>query len=251
MPDWDLPPAEFDHEATMDAADVVLLVGNRATLETFPAHWRHKIYLANYGVDPALWARPVARERRRDFVYVATTCGLRKGFLDVLDVWSGIGPDDATLHDVGRLEPPYDRLLEEANTGSIVAHGWVDSDSDEYLALLRSCRFAYIPTWVEGQMGTLLEAVQAGCVPITTQASGLDDHVLAEAVVVKPRDLAGQRAAIDAVLGWSDAEYHERQAAIASAARRHHNWDVFARQVDVALRAALGGTNGRRERPHG
>jgi glycosyltransferase involved in cell wall biosynthesis len=243
MPDWDLPPAEFDHVATMDAADVVLLVGNRATVETFPTRWHDKIRLVNYGVDPALWARPVASERRREFVYAATTCGLRKGFLDVLDVWSGIGAEEATLHVVGRLEPPYDRLLEAANTGSIVAHGWVDSDSDDYLALLRSCRFAYIPTWVEGQMGTLLETVQAGCVPITTRASGLDDAVLAEAVVVEPRDPVGQRAAIDAVLGWSDAQYRERQAAIASAARQHHNWDVFDRQVSEALRGALDGND--------
>jgi glycosyltransferase involved in cell wall biosynthesis len=239
MPDWDLPPADFDHHATMDAADVVLLVGNRSTLETFPVRWWPKIRLINYSVDPYVWARPVASERRPQFVYAATTCGLRKGFLDVLDVWSGIAPHEATLHVVGRLEPPYRDLLAEANTGSIVAHGWVDSHRDEYLALLRSCRFAYVPTWVEGQMGTLLEAVHAGCVPITTRASGLDEHVLAHAVVVEPRDRAGQRAAIDAVLGWSDREYHDRQAAVAAATRRHHNWAVFARQVTDALRSAL------------
>jgi glycosyltransferase involved in cell wall biosynthesis len=239
MPDWDLPPADFDHDATMEAADVVLLVGNRATLETFPARWRHKIRLVNYSVDPRVWERSDACEQRPEFVYTATTCGLRKGFLDVLDVWSGISPTEATLHVVGRLEPPYDRLLAEANTGSIVAHGWIDSDRDEYLALLRSCRFAYVPTWVEGQMGTLLEAVHAGCVPVTTRASGLDDHVLAHAVVVEPRDPVGQRAAIDDVLSWSHAEYRRRQTAVAAAAHRLHNWDVFARQVSDALCSAL------------
>jgi glycosyltransferase involved in cell wall biosynthesis len=140
---------------------------------------------------------------------------------------------------VGRLEPPYDRLLAEANTGSIVAHGWIDSDSDEYLALLRSCRFAYVPTWVEGQMGTLLEAVHAGCVPVTTQASGLDDRVLAHGVVVEPRDPVGQRAAIESVLSWPDAEYQRRQKAVVAAAKRHHNWHAFARQVSEALHSAL------------
>src|SRR5215218_1015034 len=227
MPDWDLPPADFDHDATMEAADVVLLVGNRSTLETFPARWRHKIHLVNYSVDPRVWERSVASERRCEFVYAATTCGLRKGFLDVLDAWSTISPKEATLHVVGRLEPPYDRLLAEANTGSIVAHGWIDSDRDEYLSLLRSCRFAYVPTWVEGQMGTLLEAVHAGCVPVTTRASGLDDRILAHAVVVEPRDPVGQRAAIDDVLAWSPAEYRRRQTAVVAAAKRHHNWDVF------------------------
>jgi glycosyltransferase involved in cell wall biosynthesis len=239
MPDWDLPPPDFDHEATLEAADVVLLVGNRFTLETFPARWRHKIRLVNYSIDPVLWRRPVAVERRPEFVYAATTCGLRKGFLDVLDVWSTIAPSEARLHVVGRLEPPFDRLLSEANTGSIVAHGWIDSAHDEYLALLRSCRFAFVPTWVEGQMGTLLEAVHAGCVPVTTRASGLDDRVLAHGVVVEARDRRGQRAAIDEVLSWSDAEYGRRQAAILSSVERHHNWEVFARQVSEAVRPAL------------
>jgi glycosyltransferase involved in cell wall biosynthesis len=239
MPDWDLPPPEFDHDATLEAADVVLLVGNRFTLETFPAQWRHKIRLVNYSIDPVLWRRPIAVERRPAFVYAATTCGLRKGFLDVLDVWSTIAPNDATLHIVGRLEPPYDRLLAEANTGSIVAHGWIDSARDEYLALLRSCRFAYVPTWVEGQMGTLLEAAHAGCVPVTTRASGLDDRVLAHGVVVEARDVRGQRTAVDEVLSWSDAEYGRRQAAVVSAVERHHNWEVFARQVSDAVLPAL------------
>jgi glycosyltransferase involved in cell wall biosynthesis len=239
FPGWDLPPPDFDHAATLEAADVVLLVGNRFTLDTFPARWQHKIRLVNYSVDSALWRRPMAVERRRQFVYAATTCGLRKGFLDVLDVWSTIPPNETTLHVVGRLEPPYDRLLAEANTGSIVAHGWIDSDSDEYLALLRSCRFAYVPTWVEGQMGTLLEAVHAGCVPVTTRASGLDDRVLAHGVVVEPRDPSGQRKALEDVLAWSDTEYRRRQAAVVSAAERHHSWEVFARQVNEAVRPAL------------
>ena len=35
FPAWDLPPDDFDHEATMRLADAVLLVGNSATLGTF------------------------------------------------------------------------------------------------------------------------------------------------------------------------------------------------------------------------
>jgi hypothetical protein len=49
----------------------------------------------------------------------------------------------------------------------------------------------------------------------------------------------GQRAAIDDVLAWSPAEYHRRQTAVVAAAKRHHNWDVFAHQVSEALRSAL------------
>ena len=105
--------------------------------------------------------------------------------------------------------------------------------------ILRSCRFAYVPTWVEGQMGTLLEAVHAGCVPVTTRASGLDDRVLAHCVLIEPRDLAGQRRAIDEVRSWSAAEFDRRQAAVGAAAARHHSWEVFAAQVTDAILPAL------------
>jgi hypothetical protein len=35
MPWRDLPPASFDHRATMEAADAVIVVGNRFTLHTY------------------------------------------------------------------------------------------------------------------------------------------------------------------------------------------------------------------------
>lgn len=41
MPWDDLPPASFDHEETMELADLVLVVGNRHTLATFPERYRH------------------------------------------------------------------------------------------------------------------------------------------------------------------------------------------------------------------
>jgi len=79
FPDWDLPPADFDHTATMELADAVLLVGNSTTLATFDPRWHSKIRLVNYAVDQPVWSRPLAVERRPEFVYAATTCGLRKG----------------------------------------------------------------------------------------------------------------------------------------------------------------------------
>ena len=231
MPDWDLPPADFDHDATMEAADLVLLVATAT--RSRPSGSLAAQDPPRQLLSAPVWERPVGGERRPEFVYAATTCGLRKGFLDVLDVWSTISPNDATLHVVGRLSR-LTRLLAEVNTG-IVAHGWIDSDRDEYLALLRSCCFAYVP-WVEGQMGTCSRPFT--CVPVTT-GRPVRRPVLAHGVVVEPRDPVGQRAAIDGVLSWPYAEYQRRQKAVVAAAKRHHNWNAFARQVSEALCSAL------------
>jgi glycosyltransferase involved in cell wall biosynthesis len=142
---------------------------------------------------------------------------------------------------VGHLDPPYDRLLQESNTGSVIAHGWIDSTSDRYLRLLRSCRFAYLPTWIEGQMGTLLEALAAGCIPITTCASGIDEAVLRHCVVIEPRNPAQHREAIRWVLTWSPAECDTRRRRLRQTAQAHHTWTVFTDQVNAAVAPLLVG----------
>jgi glycosyltransferase involved in cell wall biosynthesis len=242
MCDWDLPPTSFDHEETMALADLVLLCGNRQTLATFESRWQPKIHVFNYALDPDLWkgvTGEAALGSGRDFVYVATHCGLRKGFLDVIATWAQIPPDQARLHVIGHLEPPYDALLADANPGSVTVHGWVDSRSERYRALLGACRYAYIPTWVEGQMGTLLEAVFAGCVPITTAACGIDDEVLRHCLVIEPMRPDQHRAAIETALSWTSETYTTRRATLLAAARTRHNWTCFDEQVGSAIKAAL------------
>jgi glycosyltransferase involved in cell wall biosynthesis len=240
IPAWDLPPAEFDHAATMELADLVLLCGNQYTLDTFPERWRDKIRLFNYSLDERKWRPPPSVWRApAEFVYVASECGLRKGFVDVINTWSSISPDVARLHVVGHLDSPYDQLLAEANTGSVIVHGWIDSASREYRDLLLSCRFAYIPTWVEGQMGTMLEVLFAGCVPITTRASGVDDEVLDQCLIVEPMQPQVHRSVINDVTDWSYEEWQARSDELQRIARRRHSWASFDEQVGGALTAVF------------
>jgi glycosyltransferase involved in cell wall biosynthesis len=242
MCDWDLPPASFDHEETMSLADLILVCGNRHTLATFPSRWQSKLRVFNYALDPDLWT-DVATDPEpgsaQDFVYVATHCGLRKGFLDVIATWADIPPDRARLHVIGRVEPPFDALLADVNPGSVVVHGWVDSRSARYRALLAACRYAYVPTWVEGQMGTLLEAIFAGCLPITTAACGIDDEVLRHCLLVDPMRPDQHRNAIETALAWTPETYLTNRAALLAAARRRHNWACFDLQVGRAIDEVL------------
>jgi glycosyltransferase involved in cell wall biosynthesis len=231
MPDWDLPPPSFDHERTMDLADLVFVVGNTYTLNTFPERWRSKIVLLNYSIDRDLFDLVPDAEARNEFCYVATHCGLRKGFVDVIEI--------------GNIAPPFDRMLAESNNGSIVYHGWIDSDSARYQQIIKQCRFAHVPTYSEGQMGTLLELIHSGCVPITTAASGVDDEVLAHCLVVEPLDVDGQRAAIHRALSWSPQEYAIRQRELLDATRRQQTWESFDARVRSALRGQLAPTGAR------
>lgn len=239
MPWWDLPPASFDHRATMAAADRVLVVGNRFTLRTFPPPDRSKIRLANYA--PAEHLTDDEPDRAgvvlpaKEVCYVATHCDLRKGFMDVLDVWRPPAAPRARLHVVGAIRPPWDELLHDLANPDVVYHGFVNSKSDAYRTLIRACRYAYLPTYSEGQVGTLLELAAQGCVPITTRESGLDEHVLDHCLLIEPRDIAGQRAAVAEAMSWSDPEYRDRRDALLAAVRSRHTWPAFEAVVDAVI----------------
>ena len=235
MPDWDLPPASFDHARTMELADAVFVVGNSYTLQTFPQKWWPKIVLLNYSIDDSVFGRVPPVATGNEFCYVATHCGLRKGFIDVVNTWSGIDPRVARLHVIGNLAPPYDQMLARSNNGNISYHGWIDSDSATYREIIARCRFAFVPTYSEGQMGTLLELIHSGCVPITTAASGVDDDVLAQCIVVEPLDVEGQRDAIAYVLSWDDDEYARRRRDLLDATRRRQTWQSFDTRVRNAV----------------
>jgi glycosyltransferase involved in cell wall biosynthesis len=135
------------------------------------------------------------------------------------------------LHIIGRIDELYRERLAGSGATNVTVYGWIPSTSRRYRQLLESCRYAYIPTWVEGQMGTILEAIAAGCVPITTRASGIDDRVLEHCVVVEPGQPEQHRHKIAEVLAWTEAEFRDRQAALAECLASLHTWRGFDERV--------------------
>lgn len=234
-PHWDQPPVDFDNAATLAAADRVLLVGNGFTRCTFAACWRAKVRLLNYRVDPPIAEPPLDPARRQGFCFPATHCDLRKGFMDVLRTWSGIDPGEASLEVMGAIRPPWDTLLRRYNRGSIDYLGFLPSAQPAYWRRLHGCRFAFVPTYAEGQMGTLLEAVFSGCLPIATPASGLDERVLAWGLPITARDINGQRGAVAVAAAMSDEEWRFRAGSMLAEARRRHSWQGFEAGVLAAI----------------
>jgi glycosyltransferase involved in cell wall biosynthesis len=219
----------------MELADLVLVVGNGTVLETFPERWRAKIRVLNYAVDPSLLDSRYAVPVLPQFCYVATWCDLRKGFMDVLQSWSDPLATPTQLHVIGGLKQPWRDRMYEFAIDRLTYHGWLDSRSTAYRKLIGSCRYAHIPTYSEGQMGTLLDVMALGCIPVTTAISGVDEEVLDHCLVVQPRDLSGQRRAIAEAMSWSDHEYQQRRRALLEAVARNHSWSAFNAGVTEAL----------------
>jgi hypothetical protein len=85
-------------------------------------------------------------------------------------------------------------------------------------------------------MGTLLEVIFSGCIPITTRASGIDDHLLEHCLVVDPLNVAQQRSAIHEALSWSDQEFAIRRERLREGAHRYHNWAAFEDRVGAEIK---------------
>ena len=246
FPDWDFPPGGFNNTRTLELADKILLIGNRCLVENFPKPVQHKIRLVNYSVRDGLFTHDQKDDQRsREFCYVATHCDLRKGFMDVLKVWSDIFASEAVLHAVGAIRSPWDELLENHNNGSIHYHGWVESSSPHYDQILQRCKFAYIPTYSDAQMGTLLEVIYHGCLPITTRESGLCDEVLAHCIVINPRDIQQQRDVIREVLSWSHQQWLERVNKVRVAASEYQSLQRFQADIHSVIGESLDAGDGR------
>jgi glycosyltransferase involved in cell wall biosynthesis len=133
----------------------------------------------------------------------------RKGTLDLLEAFSRLSPDVATLHLVGRddVEPAYTtrvrrRLRAPDLAGRVQVHGAVSSD--EVARLYAGADAFVLPSYREPYGTVYGEALAAG-LPVIGWRAGNLPHLAVdgrEGVVLEPGDIVGlsdamQRVALD------------------------------------------------------
>jgi len=167
-------------QASIDAADCILCVGNVATLNTYVRHRvpRDRIRLISFGAEDATPAQ--RRSSIPTYAYIAAQAGLRKGFDFVYNML--VSPDIVNrpfrVHIVGGVANDfYRRKLDDlkATLGDrMIVRGWLNASSPEYRGVLDECDFLLCPSLEEGTPGTVIEAVARGVVPIVSRNAGLD-----------------------------------------------------------------------------
>ena len=184
-------------ERSLNAADHILCVGNDRTVQSYVKYGipRSKIRRINYGILHEQPARHAPCEKRvRNFVYVASEIGLRKGFDLLADIAATAMEKRLPfcLKIIGKPSTPYyeNKLatLVANSKGSIINYGWIDSASEAYWTLLGSADFAIFPSLEEGQAGSVLDCISAGAIPIITENSGLDFSPLGYLTCHKSQD---------------------------------------------------------------
>jgi GT2 family glycosyltransferase len=178
---WDIVDARASVQA-IAGADAILCAGNIATFNSYLRQGvpPRKLKVLNYAVGES--SRPFQGEGSAAprFLHVTSEIGLRKGFDILADIF---GAPDLLRHDfhldvVGLpTNPHYEEKLRALQTtlgDRLTVHGWVDSATTAYQALMERADFLVFPTIEEGQAGTVLDAARHGVIPILSRHAGVD-----------------------------------------------------------------------------
>lgn len=219
----------------LSLCDAALFVGNKTTAKFFPPGFENKIHLANYGCNEQWFSRDAGVEQQNEFIHFVTEATPRKGFERVMTVWKG-RPEK--LHILGYMnDPAMQKLFKENNSGQMVHHGYVPNDTLAALKILKGCRFIYVPTEHEGQVGSVMEAMFSGLLALTTLESGLDERVLEHAFITQPADVEAQKRFVGQMLGMTNNEYLSRQRAMLSALQQYQTWESFEKAAHSLIKS--------------
>lgn len=160
-------------------ADLNFLIGNDTVKQQY----------IDAGVDPNKIVQvfyrhgyiPFVPKRKNNipvFLHIATSLGLRKGFWHVVNDFKACSMD-AKLVCIGKIQNErfwIDFAKEAAQDPRIEVVGWLDNNSQEYIDRIHQADFIVFPSFGEGQPGSVIEAMEGGCLPMTTIESGITYH---------------------------------------------------------------------------
>jgi len=110
------------------------------------------------------------------FLHLATTLGLRKGFYRAVEIFKQLDID-ADLWCVGRVQKErfwVDFAQDIQKDPRIRVLGWIENTDPRYTQILHQADYMIYPSLSEGMSGTAIEAIEAGCRPLYSQATGYD-----------------------------------------------------------------------------
>lgn len=164
-------------------ADLNFLIGGQDVMEQYleagVEYDKIRLVYYRHGYIPWKWKY---KNEKPVFLHTATTLGLRKGFWHVLKDFEDANLD-AELWCVGKIEKErfwVDLAKKYENHPKIKVIGWVDNHEQRYIDLIHGADFIFFPSFGEGQPGSVIEAMEGGCLPITTRESGIPYHPFGE-----------------------------------------------------------------------
>lgn len=224
-------------------ADKLILIGNDFVKNTFASYgtFGKEISLVQSGVNADLLVPNFAllpHEKIR-ILFCATSLGLRKGIFRLMSLWEKIG----SRADSGRMELVlvgensfFKNIVDAfiAKHQNVIYKGWVDSTMEEYRKILQSSHIVLGLSLEEGQVGTILEAMSTGAVPIVTSACGIPIEHGREGYIFETYD-EGRLIAHLEMLAQDKELLAKMRQRTRECILQSHTWDGFRKNIVQAI----------------
>lgn len=226
----------------MQHIDKSILIGNEFVLKTYLDYGisKKKIDLINSGVNhEILVPRPQLRPNDMvNVVYPASHLGIRKGLWRVLEAWEKIETQNTNvhLHIIGGADT-FKKELEDwiAHHPSASFYGWVESHTERYRNLLQSSHIIINPSFEEGQVGCVLEAMSTGAVPVISENCGVGIRNNQEGFILSASENSEELAEKVLLLVKEQELREELSAKAIEYIHLHHNWNKFRENLKIII----------------
>jgi glycosyltransferase involved in cell wall biosynthesis len=162
-------------------ANGIVCVGNTVTINTYKKYMNHcKIIATTYKSVFNESQREHNNQSANEVLVLMSSIGYRKGFDRIAREFDNNREAlrKFKFHIVGEPENDFwkgtvDKIV--SNNENVNFYGWLDNESSEFRELLQKTKIAVFPTREEGMVGSLLEVLDLGLIPLHTVNSGVDN----------------------------------------------------------------------------
>lgn len=163
---------------SFEEADLILQIGNQYAIKALIRFGvdPNKIIHIHYGMNHISYINN--KQNINSYLHIATSLGLRKGFPEVLDIFSKNNNAKIRLTFMGNIandswKKILNNYLSENQNWKYIP--WVNSDLDLYKEIIREHSWIIFPSIEDVEPGVLQDAMTIGLVPlVTSQGSGVD-----------------------------------------------------------------------------
>lgn len=228
-----------EHNAT-EIADVIIQIGTKATISTYPVELRKKIIPIRQTCHAYIDWEEFIREKMnrvsyRDFIWMGSSGSILKGLDLILDYF--ILHPELNLHVFGSIDfdvwDYYSQLIKDKS--NIHIYGVCDLDSETIKDVGLKCAFVILPSASEGCPGSVINMAKLGCVPIVSPISsfdGLDEYGL----IIPSFTLEGINSVIETAINWPKDMIDYKIRMIANFANKNFSKETFKNDMKNALK---------------
>lgn len=219
--------------------DAMLIIGNEWTRSTYSQFTKVPTTLIKataFVNDKTIGLQRDLPITRKSFLWFGSSGLVHKGLDLCLEYFSLHG--DEILHICGPREEDLFLVMKEVlRLPNIHFHGFVDVNSQQFLEIIRQCSFCILPTCSEGQSTSLLTAMGAGLIPISSRYCGLD--IEGYGFVIEDLNVAGVSKAVDLASALTISEISLMSAKAQELVLQYHTIDRFSAQIRSALSSGI------------